>query len=294
MNVRLHFFRDRKSNINIKRIYEFFDEDIFKYSQQDKYIAFKYVHPQLNIKATFAFVKHNVIKEIYTLSTAYTNLNFFVEFPLIQSDYFLNDILSVVERMVKRFGLFYYIDIKKDIELFVRKEIFDTILDYRDRIVSIDELTRSREKLITPSKRLFEICEYQRQVPGLAKYFHGQVDVPEYKFYRHLPSDGFVSTVVWNQGKPTVFPKHVDYVEIIFPESTLPTFVPAVVAFDKIHRFLALLPEFVDTTRILKPGTQTKKAQKFLEGLKAHAVSDLEFEVIMLTNVMDERNQGFE
>jgi hypothetical protein len=44
----------------------------------------------------------------------------------------------------------------------------------------------------------------------------------------------------------------------------------------------------------LKPGTQTKKAQKFLEGLKAHAVSDLEFEVIMLTNVMDERNQGFE
>jgi len=55
MNVRIHFFRDRKSNINIKRIYEFFDEDVFKYSQQDKYIAFKYVHPQLDIKATFAY-----------------------------------------------------------------------------------------------------------------------------------------------------------------------------------------------------------------------------------------------
>jgi hypothetical protein len=294
MNVRLHFFRDRKSNINIKRIYEFFDEDIFKYSQQDKYIAFKYVHPELNIKATFAFVKHNVIKEIYTLSTAYTNLNFFVEFPLIQSDYFLNDILSVVEQMVKRFGLFYYFDMKKDIELFVRKDIFESILDYRDRMVSIDELTRAREKLITPSKQLFEICEYQRQVPGLAKYFKGQVDVPEYKFYRHLPSDGFASTVVWDQGKPTVFPKHVDYLEIIFPESTLPTFVPAALAFDKIHRFLALLPDFVDTTRILKPGTQTKKAQKFLEGLKDHAVSDLEFESIVLANVLDERNQGIE
>lgn len=294
MNVRLHFFRDRKSNINIKRIYEFFDEDIFKYSQQDKYIAFKYVHPELNIKATFAFVKHNVVKEIYTLSTAYTNLNFFVEFPLIQSDYFLNDILSVVEQMVKRFGLFYYFEMKKDIELFVRKDIFESILDYRDRMVSIDELTRAREKLITPSKHLFEICEYQRQVPGLTKYFKGQVDVPEYKFYRHLPSDGFVSTVVWDQGKPTVFPKHVDYLEIVFPESTLPTFVPAVIAFDKIHRFLALLPDFVDTTRILKPGTQTKKAQKFLEGLKVHAVSDLEFEAFVLANVLDERNQGFE
>lgn len=294
MNVRLHFFRDRKSNINIKRIYEFFDEDIFKYSQQDKYIAFKYVHPELNIKATFAFVKHNVVKEIYTLSTAYTNLNFFVEFPLIQSDYFLNDILSVVEQMVKRFGLFYYFEMKKDIELFVRKDIFESILDYRDRMVSIDELTRAREKLITPSKHLFEICEYQRQVPGLTKYFKGQVDVPEYKFYRHLPSDGFVSTVVWDQGNPTVFPKHVDYLEIVFPESTLPTFVPAVIAFDKIHRFLALLPDFVDTTRILKPGTQTKKAQKFLEGLKDHAVSDLEFEAFVLANVLDERNQGFE
>jgi hypothetical protein len=294
MNVRLHFFRDRKSNINIKRIYEFFDEDIFKYSQQDKYIAFKYVHPELNIKATFAFVKHNVVKEIYTLSTAYTNLNFFVEFPLIQSDYFLNDILSVVEQMVKRFGLFYYFDLKKDIELFVRKDIFETILDYRDRMVSIDELTRAREKLITPSKQLFEICEYQRQVPGLSKYFKGQVDVPHYKFYRHLPSDSFVSSVVWDQGKPTVFPKHADYLEIIFPESTLPTFVPAVVAFDKIHRFLALLPDFVDTTRILKPGTQTKKALKFLEGLKVHAVSDLEFESVVLANVLDERNQGFE
>lgn len=121
MNVRLHFFRDRKSNINIKRIYEFFDEDIFKYSQQDKYIAFKYVHPELNIKATFAFVKHNVIKEIYTLSTAYTNLNFFVEFPLIQSDYFLNDILSVVEQMVKRFGLFYYFDMKKTLSCLFAK-----------------------------------------------------------------------------------------------------------------------------------------------------------------------------
>jgi hypothetical protein len=196
--------------------------------------------------------------------------------------------------MVKRFGLFYYFDIKKDIELFVRKDLFESILDYRDRIVSIDELTRAREKLMTPSKRLYEICEYQRQVPGLAKYFKGQVDVPVYQFYRHLPSDRFVSTVVWDQGKPAVFPKHVDYIELIFPDSTLPVFIPAVMVFDKIHRFLALLPQFVDTTRILKPGTQTKKAQKYLDALKVHAVSDLEFETIQLVNVMDERNQGVE
>jgi hypothetical protein len=91
-----------------------------------------------------------------------------------------------------------------------------------------------------------------------------------------------------------VFPKHVDYIELIFPDSTLPVFIPAVMVFDKIHRFLALLPEFVDTTRILKPGTQTKKAQKYLDALKAHAVSDLEFETIQLVNVMDERNQGVE
>ena len=294
MNVRIHFFRDRKSNINIKRIYEFFDDDIFKYSQQDKYIAFKYIHPQLDIKATFAFVKHNVVKEIYTLSTAYTNLNFFVEFPLIQSDYFLNDILTVVERMVKRFGLFYYLDLNKDIEFFSKKDLFDTILDSRDRLVSIDELTRAREKLITPSKRLFEICEYQRLVPSLATYFKGQVDVPEYKFYRHVPSDQFVTSVVWEEGKPTVFPKHVDYIELIFSDSTLPVMIPAEKVWDKIHRFLALLPDFVDTTRILKPGTQTKKAQKYTEGFKAYAISELEFEVFQLSNVLDERNQGIE
>jgi len=294
MNVRIHFFRDRKSNINIKRIYEFFDEDVFKYSQQDKYIAFKYVHPQLYIKASFVFVKHNVIKDIWTLSTAYTNLNFFVEFPLIQSDYFLHDILGVVERMVKRFGLFYYVDLNKDIKLFNRKDLFESILDSRDRLVSIDELTRAREKLITPSKRLFEICEYQRQVPGLSLYFKGQVDVPEYKFYRHVPSDTFVTSVVWEEGKPTVFPKHVDYLEIIFADSTLPVMIPAEKVWDKIHRFLALLPDFVDTTRILKPGTQAKKAQKYLESFKAYAISELEFEAFKLANVLDERNQGIE
>lgn len=294
MNLRIHFFRDRKSTINIKRIYEFFDEPIFKYSQQDKYIAFKYVHPELDIKATFAFVKHNVVKEIYTLSTAYTNLNFFVEFNLIQSDYFLNDILYQVERLVKRFGLFYYFELNKDITAFNKKDLFENLLDYRDRLVSIDELTRAREKLMAPSKTIFEICEYQSQVPGLRLYFTNTVDVPTYRYYRHIKQERFVTSVVWEYGNPTLFPKHVDYVEIIYPETTLPVFIPASIIFDKIHRFVALLPDFVDGTRVLKPGPSLKKAMKYVDGFKAHAISELELEPFELVNVMDERNQGIE
>ncbi len=290
MNIRLHFFKDRKSNINIKHVYEFFDEDNFAYSQHEKYIAFKYFNKKLENKANFVFVKHNVIPDIYTLGASYTNLNLFVEFPLIVSDYYLNEILNIVHKFTKKFNLYYFHELNDDIESFNKKEVFNKILDYRDRTISVEEITKIRRRVLVESKKLYEICSYQDNVNVLSEYFNGEVEVNPYIVLRNYMTDELALSVRWDINSPTIFPKHIDFVHVYFEESELPSLIPAKDIIGKIHRFLALLPNFVDETRILKPGNPTKKASRLHNKFKSLVVAEDQFEVIPLLYVLDERN----
>lgn len=291
LNIRIHLFRDRKSNININRIYEFFDADTFRYSQTDKYVNFKYVNKAIDNKASFVFVKHNVISEIYELSSAYTNLNMFIEFPMIISDFHLNEIMEIVDRLTHKFGLYYFLDLNKDITVFNKKEVFEKILDYRDKMTSIEEITKSRGRIVTPGKKLYEICTYQNAQSVLDDYFKGSVDVNPYIVMKDVRTDELALSVEWHEGRPTIFPKHIDYIHIYFDGLEVPSIVPAKVVMDQIHRFLALLPNFVDGTRILKPGTPTKKASKLSDKWKSIVEEDYHFDIVTLASVIDERNQ---
>lgn len=290
MNIRLHFFKDRKSNINIKHVYEFFDEDHFAYSQHERYIAFKYVNKQLENRASFVFVKHNVIPDIYTLSSSFTNLNLFVEFPLIISDFYLNEILNIVHKFTKKFNLYYFHELNDDIEPFDKKEVFNKLLDYRDKSVSVEEITKVRRRVLVDSEKLYEICAYQDKVSVLNEYFDGNLTVKPYIMMRNLVTDEFRLSVEWRVGEPALFPKHIDFIHMYTDDSELPVVIPAKDVLDKIHRFLAILPDFVDETRILKPGTPTKKASRLQNKFKNNRINEEEFEIIPLLHVLDERN----
>ncbi len=290
MNIRLHFFKDRKSNINIKHVYEFFDEDNFAYSQHEKYIAFKYVNKMLENRASFVFVKHNVIPDIYTLSSSYTNLNLFVEFPLIISDYYLNEILNIVHKFTKKFNLYYFHELNEDIEAFGKKEVFNKLLDYRDRTISVEEITKVRRKVLVESKKLYEVCSYQDNVNVLNEYFDGNLTVNPYIIMRNYVTEEFALSVRWDINQPAIFPKHIDFIHIYYEDSELPVVVPQKEVIGKIHRFLALLPNFVEGTRILKPGTPTKKASRLQNKFKNNRIDEEEYEIIPLIHVLDERN----
>lgn len=290
MNTRLHFFQDRKSNLNIKHLFEFFTEDKFTYSQRENYVAFKYVNKMLDNKASFVMAKHNVIPDIYTLNSSFKNLNVFVEFPIIISDFYLNEILNIVHKLCKKFDLYYFHELNGDIEPFSKIEVFSTLLDYRDRSVSVEEITKVRGRVLVESQKLYEICSYQEKVPSLNEYFDGSIIVHPYIIMRNYETEEFKVSVRWDIGQPAIFPKHIDFIHMYLEESELPVVIPAKDVMAKIHRFLALLPDFVDGTRVLKPGTQTKKASRLQNKFKNSRVNEEEYEIIPLLHVLDERD----
>jgi hypothetical protein len=107
---------------------------------------------------------------------------------------------------------------------------------------------------------------------------------------RTYVTDEFALSVRWDINQPAIFPKHIDFIHVYYEESELPVVVPAKDVLDKIHRFLAMLPNFVDGTMVLKPGNPTKKASKLQNKFKNNRIKDEEFEIIPLISVLDERN----
>jgi|GEM_PF-6322390 len=289
MNFRIHFFTDRKNKISVKRIYEFFDKEIFVYSQRTKYVLFRYENHALDNKASFVFTQYNVISNIYTLNPGFKNIDLFVEFPLIISDYYLDNIMDIVERLAKMFDLYYYMELNQDIMPFEREVIVDKILDYRDRTLAFEEITKTRGKFFADSDKLAEICEYQEKTGTLSDYFQGKIDVNKYIVMRNLETDELALSIVWDINNPTIFPKHIDYVHVIFEDNKLPALIPAKDVISRIHRFLALLPKFVDGTRVLKPGSFIRKAKKVQGRLKKLVIDDETFEVVSLNDIIDER-----
>ncbi|XMB87203.1 hypothetical protein RJG79_05220 [Mycoplasmatota bacterium WC44] len=290
MNIRMHFFSDRRSTISLKRIYEFFDEETFVYSQHDNYISFRYENKVLNNRAFFVFAKRNVVQNIYKLNSGFKNLNLFVEFPLIISDYYLNEIMAIIDQFAKLFDLYYYIDLNQDIMPFEKDVIIKKILDHRDRTISFEDVTKTRGKFLVDSKKLNEICSYQVDSDMLSQYFNGEVDVNKYIVMRNIVTEELSLSVIWDASRPTVFPKYIDYIHIIFDETELPSIVAVKDILPRINRFLALLPNFVDGTKILKPGSFIKKATKVQNKIRNSVLNEDEFQIIQLSEILDERN----
>ncbi|QVK20352.1 hypothetical protein KHQ82_08460 [Mycoplasmatota bacterium] len=294
MNYRIHFFSDRRSTISLKRVYEFFDEEDFIYSQHAKYISFRYENKILENKASFVFSKHNVIPNIYTLNPGFTNINLFVEFPLIISNFYLNEILTIINQLAKMFDLYYYMDLNQDIMPFDKDEIFEKLLDYRDRTLAFEEITRTRGKFLIDSNKLNELCTYQIDSELLSEYFNGEIDVNKYIVMRNLETDELALSVVWDITRPTVFPKYIDYVHVIFEETELTSIVSAKDILPKINRFLAMLPNFVEGTKVLKPGSFIRKAKKVQNKIRKLVISEDDFEIISLMDIIEKRDTSRE
>jgi len=187
------------------------------------------------------------------------------------------------------FDLYYYFDLNQDIIPFDRDLIYDKLLDYRDRTLAIEEITKTRGKFLADSKKIYELCCYQVDSEMLNEYFKGDIDVNKYIIMRNLETDELAISIEWDITRPTLFPKHIDYVHIKFEDTELPSIVSAKDVISRIHRFLALLPKFVDGTRVLKPGSFIKKAKKVQGKLKKLVLLESNFEVISLIDIIDER-----
>ncbi len=290
-NIRMHFFKDiREERIDMNKIFSFFNDIGCVYTENEKHVSFRYLNENLDNKATFVITKYNVIDEIYRLNSKYLNLNTFIEFSSTLSNYFLEEILDVIEKFCEYFDLCYYMSLNEDVKIFNKLQVFTKLSSYRQDIYSEDELSLNSTKFSMPTEQINEICEYQENYKSLKEHLDNKkVDVNPYIVMIEKETAKVKRSILWDVNNPAVFPKNLDYVHIIEESDGEPYVVKYDYIYSKVSRYLAVLPNFIDGTLALKPSGYLRKAMKIKKKFKEVAIPSEKFWVIRIKDLIDEK-----
>jgi hypothetical protein len=284
MAIYIHFFRDSSlEKLDFAKVLEFFDSyPNFKIYYTDDEVQIDYRDDDFKFSYRYLITKKSRVNQIYKLNPVYLNVNFLLELPVLIPSFLVKEILTLTQKICKLFDLEIYNDTFKDVQPFNLADVVVLFEEMRRKTV---EEYGMQDKLSFEKDKLDEICRYQRSVASLRDYYHNEVDVNLVEPIMDKITNEYGISVVWNVGRPTVFPPHLSYV-YVKEESNIPFLVRRKDFMSIMNKYLIEIVNFLPDMYILK-AKQAKSARKVLNRLRKVAIIDQNFKSIRLANLLD-------
>lgn len=286
MPINLHFFRNSDlEKIDFTKVFEFFDSypnfKIF-YTEEDVQIVYR--DDDFKFSYRYLITKKSRVKEIYKLNPMYLNVNFLLELPVMIPTFLAKEILAITLKICKLFDLEIYHDTFEDVQQFNSVDVLILFEKMREQYIEEYGLN---DKIMYPHEKLNEICKFQRSVESLRDYYQHEVEVNLCQPIIEANTNEFGISSVWNVGKPTVFPPHIDYY-YIHDEQNIIFLVNRKDFYSLMNKYLVEVETILPDMFILKQ-KQAKASKKIVNKLKKCAIVDKNFKNVRLCDMIDEK-----
>lgn len=283
MTLTLRFFRKSSApKTDFSKVLEFFDTvpniSIY-YSEND--VRIEYVDNDFGFAYSFFITKKSYVEQISNLSAEYSNDNFFLVMPLMIPTYLATEILTFAQKVCKQFNFFIYHPEFKDVCGFNLVEVRNLFTTLRAKEIEDNGLG---DRLYYNSEILNNVCVYERNVETL-KEEKPELYIAKCSVIQLENSNEYGILYKWPIGVPTLFPPHINYIEIEESDG-IKFVVTREVLYKLIDGLLVKADSLLTDMYLLRP-KKAKKTLKYLNKLHKQELSK-HYKELPLCNLIDQ------
>lgn len=285
MAINLHFFRDSNlDKLDFEKVLEFFDHhNEFRIYYDDEVVEVVYSDDVFGFSYRYFITKKSRVSNIYKINPQFSNVNFYLEMPVLIPTFLAKEILTITQRLCKLFELEVYHEAFGDVKQFNLVEVL--VLFEQIRADFIEE-NGMQGKYRFRFERLNEICRYQRSIRDLTEFYKREVHVPRIVPIVDRVTNEFGMSVTWKIGTPGLFPPHIAYVYVENEKTG-----KFLVKFSELHKlldkYMKEVGDFLPNMFVIKD-RQARQTKKFVKKLRKNAMVDQNYKEVRLAEVIDQ------
>lgn len=283
----IHFFKERcKPRIDFYQLIDgYFDNlENSKVTSNDNELEVEITLKNFDFKYSYYVTKRTRVSSIYKLNLEYININLLCEIPSILPQYLSRLIFKQISEICEKFELSIFYDRFDNIRKFDMFELIIALGKERDEYLA----NNPDHKLYRlPMNILNDMCSYQSMLdvlPGLVK---DDIIIDKYNILVDKNTDEVKTCISWEAGSPTIFPPHLNYVQIKEEENVV-ILVPIDVFYKYVERFTYEIKEDEINYKLLYLNEKmAQKAKKMIKKMRKSVVSLVDFNIIKITDLIE-------
>ena len=284
----IHFFKNRsKERIDFVELidgyFDLLDHCHIESTEEEVKITIDLV--EFNCSYEYLITKRSRVSSIYKLNSEYININLLCEIPEAIPQYVMRVILKQIDELCKKFELEIYHDQVCNIVEFKLFDVLQILIKKRNNKIAENSEIKVYK---VPEHVLNQVCLYQlihEKLPTIV----GQDLVPgSYlplvdKLTKHVEF-----AINWKVDVPIVFPPQLSFIQVE-EEENLIALIPSDIFFKYATRFTYEIKDnVVDLKMLYLDEKGCQKVKKLLRKMRKHMISISNYEVINLTNLVEE------
>lgn len=284
----IHFFKNRaKDRIDFSQLIDDYFDSIenSKIESTDEELKVTINLPQFACEYTYLITKRSRVSSIYKLNSEFVNINLLCEIPEVLPQYVMRIILKQIDELCEKFELSIYHDQIDNIKEFKLFELLQLLIKERTKYL------KENPNYVTysiPEHILNQVCLYQQICDRLPSLVSNDVIPCNYITLMDKHSKNVEFAINWKVEQPVVFPPELSYVQVE-EEDNLIVLIPADIFFKYATRFTSEIKDkTVDLKMMYLNEKGCLKVKKLLKKMKKHLVSISNFDIISLTNLIEE------
>ncbi|MCR5113676.1 MAG: hypothetical protein K6A63_07050 [Acholeplasmatales bacterium] len=242
-----------------------------------------YYHQTLNFEAKFIINNKSVVPHLERLGAKYFDVNFYVTFNLLLSNYAAETILDIVQEICSKFDFKVYIEsYGTEVRPFRRVDVIQQFNLWKKAFAD-----KYPEQLLgfykLDASALQSVYTYLLQRKRLElTYDQNKLQVSNYYFLHAVKSRSAFVAIKWNGDKPFILPPAVDV--LIYDDGRSERYLPMVEVLNKAGKYFSVLDNY-GSLQIL----ESKYVSKFAKVLNKEkfAPSKAELLFVPLDKLLD-------
>ena len=172
--------------------------------------VFLYHHPVLNFEAKFVMAEKSVVPHLENLSPKFFDVNFYVEFDILLSNYAVEILLDIIEEIVRKFRFHVYNQAFDDVTVFRRAIMIRAFASWKKAYASRYPEVVAKYNYLDP-QAFSQVYGYLQKKKRLELTIDSsKIIVTNYMFLHAEKSRSAYVGIKWNGDKQFILPPAVD------------------------------------------------------------------------------------
>lgn len=231
----------------------------------------------------FLITKRSRVNNLALLNPEYVNIRFLIDLPIVLPEQTSRQIILVLDKICKKFQFVVFYDGLNDIQPLNLVALMKHMSEIKETYLLnnvTDDLYYLDSSVIT------HIANYHQSLSFLKEELGEDVELNKYQMLTNNVNKKVFLAVPWENGKPTVFPPHLDYV--IVNDHGVEQFLSAELFLKKLGRATTELKDYIPNVSLRYLGKKhTSKAQRVIKRLSKYFEHDLVFSHVYITNIVE-------
>lgn len=271
LKYELFFFKENTRLYDAQELVDYLLEDpnMIATTSDDRF-TLEYKNKNIKLEFSLIFVKNSRVPDIARLNPKYLDLDFFIQFDVLLSMYKLNMIISLVEKVCRRFNFSIYHVWFEDVTPF-RRDIIQNSYD-RVRMSYKEQFPLEYQPLNYVHKEKLEgYYNYIMDKTATNEYYNNKYLFLNVYFGKNMTFNQVNLITEFKLETSTIIPPYVD--AFVIERNNKKDYYSYNEIMNLISKYTKEFPGFVGNTRMIEE-KNIKKLNKILSKMKIYPITD--------------------